>query len=121
MTMKKLSSIIASVILATTAAAGQTIVITNLPYAEGKIYLAIADGNTTLEAKALDVESDSVTTHIDLTGHEGRQLMFQAFQDLNDNHTLDFDNFGRPSEPCLQEKIKISPKTQKISLTLKQY
>ncbi len=119
--MKKLSSIIASVILATTAAAGQTIVITNLPYAEGKIYLAIADGNTTLEAKALDVESDSVTTHIDLTGHEGRQLMFQAFQDLNDNHTLDFDNFGRPSEPCLQEKIKISPKTQKISLTLKQY
>ena len=119
--MKKLSSIIASVILATTAAAGQTIVITNLPYAEGKIYLAIADGNTTLEAKALDVESDSVTTHIDLTGHEGKELMFQAFQDLNDNHTLDFDNFGRPSEPCLQEKIKISPKTQKISLTLKQY
>lgn len=119
--MKKLSSIIASVILATTAAAGQTIVITNLPYAEGKIYLAIADGNTTLEARALDVESDSVTTHIDLTGHERKELMFQAFQDLNDNHTLDFDNFGRPSEPCLQEKIKISPKTQKISLTLKQY
>lgn len=119
--MKKLSSIIASVILATTAAAGQTIAITNLPYAEGKIYLAIADGNTTLEAKALDVESDSVTTHIDLTGHEGRQLMFQAFQDLNDNRTLDFDNYGRPTEPCLQEKIKISPKTQKISLTLKQY
>lgn len=119
--MKKLSSIIASVILATTAADGQTIVITNLPYAEGKIYFAIADGNTTLEAKALDVESDSVTTHIDLTGHEGRQLMFQAFQDLNDNRTLDFDNYGRPTEPCLQEKIKISSETEKINLKLKQY
>lgn len=119
--MKKLSSIIASVILTTTAAAGQTIVITNLPYAVGKIYLAIADGNTTLEAKALDVESDSVATHIDLTGHEGRQLMFQAFQDLNDNRTLDFDNYGRPTEPCLQEKIKISSETEKINLKLKQY
>lgn len=119
--MKKLSSIIASLIFATTAAAGQIIVITNLPYAEGKIYLAIADGNKTLEAKALDVESDNVTTDIELTGHEGKELMFQAFQDLNDNHTLDFDNFGRPTEPCLQEKIKISSETEKINLKLKQY
>lgn len=119
--MKKLSLFFTAAIAATTTVTAQTIVITNLPYAEGKIYLAIADGNTTLEAKALDVESDSVTTHIDLTGHEGRQLMFQAFQDLNDNRTLDFDNYGRPTEPCLQEKIKISSETEKINLKLKQY
>lgn len=70
-------------------------------------------------------KADSVTTHIDLTGHEGRQLMFQAFQDLNDNRTLDFDNYGRPTEPCLQEKNQNffrnredKPETQTILITL---
>lgn len=55
--MKKLSLFLTAAIAATTTVTAQTIVITNLPYAEGKIYLAIVDGNKTLEAKALDVES----------------------------------------------------------------
>lgn len=92
-----------------------------LPFAEGKLFVSVAYGDTTILAKAVEVESDTVMLPADLSAYCGKELQVQAFQDLNDNNTLDFDNYGRPTEPCLRTVVIPEAEQPEIGLKLVQY
>lgn len=76
-----------------------------LPYSEGMLYVSVEKDGEAILMKAVEVEEDQVCIPVNLNDHIGEQLTIRAFQDLNDNRKLDFDSYGRPSEPCLQDKF----------------
>lgn len=78
---------------------------TDLPYAEGTLYIAVSCGCEHVMATAIEVSGDSIIIPLDLAGHDDKTVSIQAFQDLNSNSTLDFDTYGRPQEPCLQTTL----------------
>lgn len=78
---------------------------TDLPYAEGTLYIAVSCGGEHVMATAIEVSGDSIIIPLDLAGHDDKTVSIQAFQDLNSNSTLDFDTYGRPQEPCLQTTL----------------
>lgn len=92
-----------------------------LPFAEGKLFVSVSCGDSTVLAKAVEIEADTLSIPADLTVYFGKELHVQAFQDLNGNDTLDFDNYGRPQEPCLQTTVKPDADQQVIGLKLIQY
>lgn len=94
---------------------------TELPFAEGKLFVSVSCGDATVLAKAIEVEEDTVTIPADLSVYDGKVLNVQAFQDLNENNTLDFDGYGRPTEPCLQTVVTPGADIQTIDLKLVQY
>lgn len=98
-----------------------SIVFDQLPYVEGMLFVSVSDVDEAILLDAVDVQSDSVAIPICLCNYFGKQLSVQAFQDLNDNSQLDFDNYGRPTEPCLQTTITPSPDVNVYPLNLIEY
>ena len=88
-----------------TYAADTVIRFDELPYSEGMLYVSVEKDGEAILIKAVEVEEDQVCIPVNLNDHIGEQLSIRAFQDLNDNRKLDFDSYGRPSEPCLQDKF----------------
>lgn len=103
------------------AAAARTLSFTDLPYAEGTVYVEAKDGDKVIGRKAVPVEGDTIRVEFDLSGCAGKTLFIQAFQDLNDNKTLDFGDYGRPEEPCLQTSISVDGGDDDIVLRLREY
>lgn len=82
------------------------IIITELPYTEGIIYISAKEGKNELFRTAIEVDSDSIVLPVDFSKVMGKQVFIQAFQDLNDDRQLNFDSYGRPSEPFLQTTVE---------------
>lgn len=99
----------------------QTIRFVNLPYAEGTVYLQVKDGNKVIDQKIVEVTSDTLDVAVGFGQSAGKKVRIEAFQDLDGNRSLDFDGYGRPSEPCLQTEVAVSDSTTVICLELKQY
>ncbi len=93
----------------------------DLPFAEGAIYVSVSYGEETILQSTVEVESDTVTLPVDLSKWEGKEIKVKAFQDLNDNKTLDFDAYGRPQEPCLQTTANVDSKNPLLEFKLVQY
>lgn len=92
-----------------------------LPFAEGAIYVSVSCGEENILQSAVEVESDTVILPVDLTKWGGKNIEVKAFQDLNDNKTLDFDSYGRPQEPCLQTTATVDSKNPVLEFKLIQY
>ena len=114
-------SAMAFVASAESSAPACSIVFEQLPYAEGTLYVSVSDVDEAILLDAVEVQADSVAIPICLCKYHGKQLSVQAFQDLNDNSQLDFDNYGRPTEPCLQTTITPSPDVNVYPLNLVEY
>lgn len=106
--MKKLLFIFALIAICISAKAETpacTIILSELPYTEGTIYLSATCGDIELLRVAINVEEDSVAIPVDFSGAIGKEVSIQAFQDLDDDKQLKFDSYGRPTEPFLQTKF----------------
>lgn len=124
--MKKTLIIIAAISAAITAWAtdrskNQLLRFTDLPFSEGKLFVAISYENNNILATSVEVDNDTIALPVDLSKYSGKKLKFQAFQDLNENNTLDFDTYGRPQEPCLQTTITPTAQKQVFDFKLIQY
>lgn len=119
--MKKFAIIGASLLMGTSAFAAD-IIIKNLPYSEGTLYIAVMDGNKPIDQKAIEVETDSVKIAVDLNQYVGKEVAVNAFQDLNDNQNLDMDQYGRPTEPCVMTSVTVKDcSCAAYEIELKQY
>lgn len=92
-----------------------------LPYAEGTLYVSVACGEKEILREAIEVDSDQVSLPVNLSVYVGSELSVNAFLDLNENRKLDFDNYGRPTEPCLREKLTPEEGGNEYDLKLIQY
>ena len=114
--MKKLLLIFALIAISVSAKAetpAYTITISELPYAEGTLYVSATCGDKELLKVAIEVEEDSVTIPVDFSKVIGKELSIRAFQDLDEDKQLKFDSYGRPAEPFLQTKFV--PQKDKIN------
>lgn len=107
--MKKLLVIFALIAICVSAKAN-TITFSELPYTEGTLYVSATCGDKELLKIAIEVEEDSVTIPVDFSEAVGKEVSIRAFQDLDEDKQLKFDNYGRPAEPFLQ--VKIVPKEE---------
>lgn len=82
------------------------IVISDLPYTEGTLFISAKEGKQELLRAAVEVDSTTVVFAVDFSKVWGKQVFIQAFQDLNDDRQLNFDNYGRPAEPFLRTGIE---------------
>lgn len=124
--MKKLFLLFAAIAVCAATGAAEccksgVIRFTELPFAEGTIYVSVSCGDDNIVQSAVEVESDTVILPVDLSKWEGKKIEVKAFQDLNDNRTLDFDSYGRPQEPCLQTTTIVDSKNPVLDLKLVQY
>lgn len=124
--MKKLILLLAAITACASTFAGEccknsVIRFTELPFAEGTIYVSVSCGEESILQSAVEVESDTVSLPVDLSKWDGKKIEVKAFQDLNDNKTLDFDTYGRPLEPCLQTTTTVDSKSPVLDLKLIQY
>lgn len=106
--MKKLLAIFALIAICVSAKANTpayTITFSELPYTEGTLYVSATCGDKELLKVAIEVEEDSVTIPVDFSEAVGKEVSIRAFQDLDEDKQLKFDNYGRPAEPFLQAKI----------------
>ncbi len=92
-----------------------------IPIIEGKLYVSVTCGANNILLSATEVESETVILPVNLSDYVGKEIGIKAFQDLNDNRKLDFDSYGRPTEPCLQTKVTVDSKETVIPLKLIQY
>lgn len=99
----------------------ETLSFVNLPFVEGTLFVAVCEGEKMLDGKIAEVKSDAVEVEIDLSAYEGKRLGIKAFQDLNGNGDIDFDDYGRPVEPCLLGEITVDSATQRHEFELRQY
>lgn len=91
---------------------------TELPYQEGTLYVAVSASGKQIAAQAIEISGDTAQiTFEQPTSH--KEIIIEAFQDLNDNKRLDFDTYGRPTEPCL--KTSATAKASTLNLQLLQY
>lgn len=100
----------------TLTAGAETLSFVNLPFIEGSLFVAVCDGDKILEGKVAEVESDKVDVEIDLSAYAGKKLGVKAFQDLNGNGDIDFDDFGRPVEPCLLGEMTVNGEIHSFEL-----
>lgn len=124
--MKRQLIVMASLLMASGAYAGECgktsqLRFFELPFAEGKLFVSVTCGDTTVLANAVEIEEENLIIPADLSSYHGNELHVQAFQDLNGNNTLDFDGYGRPTEPCLRTVITPDAETTVIDLQLVQY
>lgn len=124
--MKKLILMLAVTAASYTAIASdenknETIRFSELPFIEGKVYMAVSCGGESIHKAAAEVESDSVLFPIELSKWEGKEIEIEAFQDLNDNKTLDFDPYGRPAEPCIRTSVAVDLKQTLLDFQLIRY
>lgn len=92
-----------------------------LPFAEGTLYVSVSCGDEQILQSASEVESDTISFPVDMSKLDGKEIEVKAFQDLNDNKTLDFDSYGRPHEPCLQTKVTVDSANNELDFKLVQY
>ena len=114
--MKKLLLIFALIAISVSAKAetpAYSIIISELPYTEGTLYVSATCGEEELLKVAIEVEEDSVTIPVDFSKVIGKEVSIRAFQDLDEDKQLKFDSYGRPAEPFLQTKFV--PQKDKIN------
>lgn len=123
--MKQLLFIVALMFIALSAKADTPtakIIIKELPYTEGTVYLSASEGANEILKIAIEVESDTIEIPVDFSKVINKSISIKAFQDMNKDKQLNFDSYGRPSEPILQTKIKpkegLNEYTFKLSLIL---
>lgn len=92
-----------------------------LPYAEGTLYLSISEGENNVVLKAIEIEADSASIPVCFCQYIGTPLSVNAFLDLNGNRQLDFDNYGRPTEPCLRDQLTPTKGTKTYVFNLVEY
>lgn len=102
-------------------ASAVTVSFVNLPFAEGTLFVAVYDGDKMIEGKAVAVESDGIDVTFDLSAYEGKKFDLKAFQDLNGNGDIDFNDAGIPTEPFLLESITVKGENQALTFQLTQY
>lgn len=118
--MKKLLfifTLIAICVSAKAETAAYKIILSELPYTEGTIYVSATCGDKELLKVAIEVEEDSVTIPVDFSEAVGKEVSIRAFQDLDEDKQLKFDSYGRPAEPFLQTKL--IPKKEKADYSFK--
>lgn len=106
--MKKLLVIFALIAICVSAKAetpAYKIILSELPYTEGTVYVSATCGDKELLKVAIEVEDDSIEIPVDFSEAIGKDVSIRAFQDLNDDRQLNFDSYGRPSEPYLQTAV----------------
>lgn len=106
--MKKLLVIFALIAIYVSAKAetpAYKIILSELPYTEGTVYVSATCGDKELLKVAIEVEEDSIVIPVDLSEAIGKEVSIRAFQDLDDDKQLKFDSYGRPTEPFLQTKL----------------
>ncbi len=106
--MKKLLFILVLIAICISAKAensAYTIIVSELPYTEGTLYVSAACGDKELLKVAIEVEGDSVAIPVDFSEVIDKEVSLRAFQDLDEDKQLKFDNYGRPAEPFLQTKL----------------
>lgn len=91
---------------------------TELPYPEGTLYVAVSAAGKQIAAQAVEISGDTAQITFEQPAND-KEIIIEAFQDLNDNKRLDFDTYGRPTEPCL--KTSTTDKATTINLQLMQY
>ena len=101
-TMIFLMAFMSSVMSGGVGSEESTIDFISLPYTEGMLYVSVSAGDNDILRKRIEVDEDRISIPIDFKAYYGMELGLKAFQDLNDNGRLDLDNYGRPTEPCLQ-------------------
>ena len=119
--MKKLLLIFALIAICVSAKAetpAYSIIISELPYTEGTLYISAICGDKELLKVAIEVEEDSVTIPVDFSKVIGKEVSIRAFQDLDDDKQLKFDSYGRPAEPFLQTTIVPQEELVKYELKL---
>lgn len=106
--MKKLLLIFALIAICVSAKAetpAYSIIISELPYTEGTLYVSATCGDKELLKVAIEVEEDSIIIPVDFSKSVGKEVSIRAFQDLDEDKQLKFDSYGRPAEPFLQTTI----------------
>lgn len=106
--MKKLLFILALIAICISAKAenpAYTIIISELPYTEGTLYVSATCGDKELLKVAIEVEEDSIVIPVDFSEAIDKEVSIRAFQDLDEDKQLKFDSYGRPAEPFLQTKL----------------
>ena len=106
--MKRLLFIFALMAICVSAKAetlAYTIILRELPYIEGTIYISATCGDKELLKVAIGVEEHTVAIPVDLSESIGEEVSIRAFQDLDEDKQLKFDSYGRPAEPFLQTKL----------------
>lgn len=106
--MKKLLVIFALMAICVSAMAetpAYTIILSELPYTEGTVYVSATCGDKELLKVAIEVEEDSIVIPVDFSGVIGKEVSIRVFQDLDEDKQLKFDSYGRPTEPFLQTKL----------------
>ena len=96
----------------------QTIRFVELPYTEGTLYLSVNSGDSTIVRQAIEVEDTEIAISVDFSNLTNLKVFVQAFQDLNENRNLDKDNYGRPTEPCIQTTLIPNDSTEVYILKL---
>lgn len=122
--MKKMMLLAAALISSLGAMAevnSECIIFEELPYTEGTLYVSVSDGSDSVLMRAVDVESDCVTIPVCLDSLTGKQLSVNAFLDTNGNRQLDFDSYGRPTEPCLKDRFMPAENVASYSFKLIEY
>ena len=118
----KESFILTASALATALTVGaHTITFTDLPYSEGTLYLQIQHKGKDITLQAREVESDTLSFEADLTELIGEKVSVNAFQEPDGNASLDFEESGRPTEPCVRSEATVGSPDDPITLQLKQY
>lgn len=92
-----------------------------IPFVEGKIYVALSYEGSEIFKSVVEVDSEIITLPVALSEYIRKEIDIKAFQDLNQNRTLDFDSYGHPQEPCLQTKREVESEESIINLKLIQY
>lgn len=121
--MKKLLAIFALIAICVSAkaeTAAYTIILSELPYTEGTIYVSATCADKELLKVAIEVEEDFVTIPVDFSESIGKEVSIRAFQDLDDDKQLKFDNYGRPAEPFLQATIVPKEELKEYNFNLKE-
>lgn len=119
--MKKLLAIFALIAICVSAkaeTAAYTIILSELPYTEGTIYVSATCGDKELLKVAIEVEEDSVAIPVDFSEAVGKEVSIRAFQDLDEDKQLKFDSYGRPAEPFLQTKLVPKKETKNYNFKL---
>lgn len=107
--MKKLLIICALIAICVSAKAetpAYKIILSELPYTEGTLYVSATCDDKEILKVAIEIEEDSVVIPVDFSKVMGKKISIQAFQDLNEDRRLNFDEYGRPSEPFLRTTIE---------------
>lgn len=97
------------------------IIITELPYTEGMVYISAKEGKDEFFRMAIEVDSDFICVPVDFSKVIGKKVFIQAFQDLNEDRQLNFDSYGRPSEPFLQTTVEPKEELEEYRLQLTYY